>query len=413
MKQLKDLVYKHHRLIESFLSLSVINAVNMFLPFISLPYMLRVIGPTNYGIYSYVFTLIQYLILITSYGFMFSATKQISQNRDDSLTINRIFTAVFFARCLLLCISLIIFLCISPLLLDTSEKYTIFWWGIGMVIGEILMPTYLYQGMEKMRFLAIINIIPKLVFTILIFIIIKDASDYQYIILLNSLGYILAGICSMVIAYHQFGVKISLPKIVYIKKQLKESWPIFASTMGINLYRNSNILILGLMCNDAVVGIYAAAEKIIKALQSVTSPLTQALFPHMSLRLKDISISESAKLILSLSRQMFYLLFIFSICVYILSPIISDMILGAEFHQAIPLIRIMTLVVLFGGINYTMGIVGLINLNQGNQFFYYVVVGGVISLLLLIITVNTYTDYAAAYAISLAEIIVSILCYLI
>ncbi|TFU92593.1 hypothetical protein E4T81_10665 [Barnesiella sp. WM24] len=408
---LRHTLNRHKNLMESFISLSIINAVNMFLPFISLPYMLRIIGPANYGIYSYVFTLIQYLILITSYGFMFSATKQVSQNRDDNISLNNIFTSVFFSRCILLIGSLIVFAILAPLLLDTPEKLKMFWWGTGMVIGEILMPTYLYQGLEKMRFLAIVNIIPKVIFTILIFIVIKQPQDYQYIIILNSLGYIIAGICSMSIAYHQFGVKISRPCIEHIKFQLKEGFSIFASTMGMNLYRNSNILILGLLCNDSVVGIYAAAEKIIKALQSVTLPLIQSLFPHMSLQLKDKPLKEAATTILKISAKMFYILILFSAIAYLLSPLMSDIILGKDFQAAIPLIRIMTLVVLLGGINYTLGIIGLINLNKGKQFFHYVVISGVTSILVLLIFANRYTYYAAAWAMVIAELISCILCY--
>lgn len=408
---LQNKLGRHKNLIESFTSLSIINAVNMLLPFISLPYMLRIIGPTNYGIYSYVFSIIQYLILITSYGFMFSATKQISQKRGSIDDINKIFNSVFFARSLLFIIGLILFLCLSPWLLETSEKFKIFLWGTGMVIGEIMMPTYLYQGMEKMRFLTIVNIIPKLIFTVLIFVVIKKAEDYQYIIILNSLGYIIAGICSMLIAYCKFRVRISAPQINHIKYQLKEGWPIFASTIGINLYRNSNILILGLMCNDSVVGIYAAAEKIIKALQSVTSPLTQALFPHMAFHLKDKTIDESAMTILKISKQLFFVLAIFASVAYILAPLLTDVILGKEFYNATPLIRIMTLVVLFGGVNYIMGVVGLINLNQSKLFFYYVLLSGVMSAIFLLCFVNTWAYYAASWSMVIAEAMLLICCF--
>ncbi len=408
---LRHTLNRHKNLMESFISLSIINAVNMFLPFISLPYMLRIIGPANYGIYSYVFTIIQYLILITSYGFMFSATKQVSQNRDDNISLNNIFTSVFFSRGLLLIGALIVFSLLAPLLLDTPEKLKMFWWGTGMVIGEILMPTYLYQGLEKMRFLAIVNIIPKVIFTILIFIVIKQPQDYQYIIILNSLGYIIAGICSMSIAYRQFGVKISRPRIEHIKFQLKEGFSIFASTMGMNLYRNSNIVILGLLCNDSVVGIYAAAEKIIKALQSVTLPLIQALFPHMSLHLKDKPLKEAAATILKISAKIFYILILFSGIAYLFAPLMSDIILGKGFQAAVPLIRIMTLVVLFGGINYTLGIIGLINLNKSKQFFHYVVISGITSILILMIFAKSHTYYAASWAMVIAELISCLLCY--
>ena len=53
-----------------------------------------------------------------------------------------------------------------------------------------------------MRFITIVNVISKSIFTVLIFVLIKDESDFQYIILLNSFGSIAAGIVSTLIAYN-------------------------------------------------------------------------------------------------------------------------------------------------------------------------------------------------------------------
>ena len=66
---------KYKQVIENFFSLSVLNAVNIVLQLVTLPYILGVVGKANYGIYAYVFMVIQYIILFSTYGFNYSATK--------------------------------------------------------------------------------------------------------------------------------------------------------------------------------------------------------------------------------------------------------------------------------------------------------------------------------------------------
>ena len=86
--------HRHKLLIENFFSLSILNGLNVLLPLVTLPYILHVVGKANYGAYSYVYAVLQYVILFSTYGFNFSATKQISQCRDDAQAVSRIYNAV-------------------------------------------------------------------------------------------------------------------------------------------------------------------------------------------------------------------------------------------------------------------------------------------------------------------------------
>lgn len=172
--KLKEVLKSHGNLVESFLSLSTINAINTILPLISLPYMLRVIGKAYYGSYAYIYVIEDYLLLFTTFGFIYSATKEVSQCREDKETLNKIYTSVLVTKSIIFLIVLSVFLIVSPFVLHSKEEYFMFFIGLGIVISDILMPTYLYQGLERMRYLTIVNTLPKLIFTVLIFIIIKN-----------------------------------------------------------------------------------------------------------------------------------------------------------------------------------------------------------------------------------------------
>jgi len=130
-------------------------------------------------------------------------------------------------------------------------------------------------------------------FTIFDFVFISKASDYKYIIILNALGYITGGIFSTILAVKLFGIKFIMPKFKEIVFQYKEGSALFGSTIGMELYRNANIFILRFFVDDAAVGIYAAAEKVIKGVQMIISPFVQALFPHLSLEFNQHTLEDN------------------------------------------------------------------------------------------------------------------------
>lgn len=397
------------RLIENILSLSLLNGINMVIPLVTLPYLIKTIGIASYGAYSIVYAMIQYAILFSSYGFGYSTTQQIAQNRDNIDLITRTFNAVIVARISIAFIICIIMACIC-ICVYSEDYFLMFIFGTGMIIGDILNPTWLYQGMEKMRFMTIINFISKMLFTVLIFIFIREPNDLLYVTLLNSAGYIVAGIVSMIFACQFFKIKVFVPHKEDIIFQFKSGWYIFLSTISMTLYRNSNIFILGFFVSESMVGIYSGAEKVIKAVQAMTTPISNALFPYVAKSFKTANLKTKLELITKMSLWFGIILIIISIAAIIAAPIVTKILLDSIDEQATKLIITMTPVIVFGGLNYILGIVGLVNLNQQKSFFQYVMLSGIISIAMLLVFVNSLGIYSAALAMVTTEILLFIFC---
>lgn len=395
----------------NFVYLSILNALNVVLPLIILRYLMRTIGEANYGIYSYVYMILQYVIIFATYGFNFSATKQISQFRDDHARVNAIYNAVIASKLIIGIVLTVVVLLFSGFLFKDEKAPLMFLFGIGMVAGDILTPVWLFQGMEKMKYVTLVNASSKILFTVLVFVFIRKADDYVWLILLNSAGYMLAGVLSLIVARVQFGMKLRPASVESIRYQLKDGLSVFGSTFGMYLYRNANVIILKQFAPNEVVGLYAAAEKVIKGFQSIISPVAQALFPHLSLRFKQKTDMENLSLLRKISIPFAGVVLLLTVAVYIFAPTISDILCGGvEFRDCVPLIRIMTLVIFFGELNYLIGLVGLVNMNRQKQFFHAVLITGIFSVAFMLIFSGRFGAYAASAAMSLSEMLLTVIC---
>ena len=394
---------------KNFTYLSILNGLNIVLPLLVIPYLTNVIGVAHYGVYAYILVLVQNINVVTQYGFQFSATKKISQNRDDHPFLEQYCSNILCARFLVatLCIALV--LALSHWALDTSDRFFMFLTAIGMIYGDVFIPTWLFQGLERMKYMTIVNASSKILFTILIFVVVIRPEDYEYIMLLNSLGFLLAAILSMLLVRKQFKIRLPKPRMKEVFYELRESLSLCFSMIGIDLYRNMNVVVLNFFVSDAAMGVYALAERVIKAAQSFITPVSQALFPHMSLKIKQEGVGKSMVLLRRAAIFLFILTIVVALGIFFCGDFLVSLV-GKDFSEIKPLMNWMYPVLIFGCMNFLLGFVGLVNLNQQKYFFFAVFISGTISLGLLFWLARYWGIQVAAMTMSLSEVLLFLAC---
>lgn len=403
-------VRKYKRIIVNFFSLSLINGVSYIIALFLIPYLLRVLGEERYGSYLIIYVIAQYLLLVGNYGFRFSVTRLVSVHRDDKEKVNAIFNATIWARVMLSAVASAVGLLIVYLLMD-GDDVVMYLFALGMVFGDILIPSWLFQGMEQMKYLTIVNVVSKLVFALLIFVFITSPSQYKYVLLLHSMGYIASGFLSMYLAKKQFGMRLGMTTFAEIRAQLKDGWHIFVSNIGMEVYRNSNVVLLGTFVGDAAAGIYGAVEKLIKAAQTIINALPMAIYPYVSRLFYNSETTDNVSKLFRIVKWAFLLLLPITIAIGICNPIIAAYLKLPE-ETICGIVWIIAPALLFGCMNYIVGIVGLVNLDASAKFQKNIWIAGITSVTIMILTCKEYTYYAAAAAWTWAEFILFVLCVL-
>ncbi|MFU0783660.1 MAG: putative O-antigen transporter [Thermoanaerobacterium thermosaccharolyticum] len=400
------------RLITNIFSLSFLQIANYVLPLITVPYLVRVLGPNKYGLISFAQAFIQYFILLTDYGFNLSATRKISIYREDEEKVSEIFSSVFFIKICLLIISFLIMMTVITFITKFRIDYIMYIYTFGMVIGNLLFPIWFFQGMEEMNYITFLNIAWKTVFTILIFIFVKSQTDYLNVPLLNSLGYIGIGLFSLYFINKKFNVKFRRVKIKSIKEELVDGYYIFISTLATSLYTTSNSFILGLVTNNTFVGYYSAAEKIIRAIQGLNNPISQAIYPYMS----KLSINDRESSIKFVKRLIKYIgsgSLLISLGILLFARPIVFIILGKQYNESIPVMRILAMLPFVVALSNILGIQVMLNYKMEKEFSKIIISASIINVILAIILSFLYKHIGVSFSVLITEIYVTVIMYLV
>jgi len=339
-------------LVKNFLSLGVVQGLNFLLPLLVIPYLLHVLGVEIFGLLAMATAFIGYFMIVSDYGFNITATREVSVNRDSIDKLNEIFSAVMLIKIFLMFTGLLVLLLVLFLFDSLGSESTIYLLTFGMVLGQVLFPIWFFQGMEKMGYIAILNIVAKLIFLVAILIFVKEKEDAYLVPLFNSLGFIVVGIISLVYVYKEFNIRFVWQPYKVLKEYLVLGWHIFLSRLAVILYTSSNIFVLGVFTNHIVVGYFAIAYKIISALATLGDILNRVFFPYLSKKWEESKVSYY-NLFSKISKNIFLAMLFMSVIVFWWSPEIITLLSGEEIKITTELLQIMSLILIlspFGGL---------------------------------------------------------------
>lgn len=269
------------RLLENFFSLSVLKLVNAILPFVTLPYLIKVLGFQQYGAIVLALSLITYFQAVTDYGFNLSATREIAKHRHSNKQLSYIYSKTMISKIVLLIFSL---LCLCGLILCISQfraDFLIYSLMCLMLVGQTLFPEWFFRGVEQMRYITILDLIVKFGFTLGVFLLIKKPEDYWMYPLIFGLSYIFVGVSSNIFLLKKFQIKFIKINLDKIKKNLKSGFPLFVNQFVPNLFNNTTNFLVGIILGKSAAGMFGATRQVIQILTVFNSVVSTVFFPYL------------------------------------------------------------------------------------------------------------------------------------
>ncbi|MCK4081109.1 oligosaccharide flippase family protein [Acinetobacter radioresistens] len=318
-------------LVSNFGYLTILQIASYIFPLLTMPYLARVIGVDGFGKIAFAAAVMVWVQTVVDWGFNYTATRDLAQNRDNSVKVSEIFSTVLWAKLFLMIFMSLLIICLTYTIPFFSENKAILFASFLVIPGQILLSDWFFQALERMKFITIFSLISKFIFTGCIFIFIKEKEDFI-------LQPILYGMCSMIVGFfaiykivYQWKVKIIKPNFHIIKIALKNSFDVFINSLLPNLYNSFSIVLLGIWGGSIANGIYDAGRKFIGISHSFMAIFIRVFFPYLSRNIEKHSIF--AKIHLSIAA-------LGSVILFVTAPYLIKLFFNEDFYEAITVLRI-------------------------------------------------------------------------
>ena len=333
-------------IVSNFGFLMLLQVSSYMFPLITIPYLARVIGVDGFGKIAFAAAVTIWFQTISDWGFNYTATRDVARNRNDLEKISIIFSNVLWARVFLMFVSLVILVLLVVCIPYFSDNKIILFMAFLMVPGNILYPAWFFQAIEEMKYITIFNLLSKVLFTVLVFIVIKDKEDYVLQPLLTSLGFILSGFGAMYLIVWRWGFRVKAPDFPEIIKIIGSGSDVFINNISRNLYNSFSVIILGFFSGSTANGILDAGRKFVDIAQNFMTIFDRVFFPFLS---RKIDYHESfAKGVMLIST-------LGTIVLFISAPLIVSIFYTEEFSSSIPVLQVMSLSLISVALNAVYG----------------------------------------------------------
>lgn len=391
------------KIVANFSYLTLLQIGGYIFPIITYPYLARVIGVSGFGKIAFAMSLIVYITTFVDWGYNFTATRDIAQANNNLKKINDIFNIVMTGKCILTFISLII---LFGLILCVPYFYNnalILIFSFSIVIGQLIFPEWLFQGLEDMRLITILNLLSKLLFTLAIFIFIKTPDDYIYQPLLYGAGYIMSGIISIYVVQRKLKIRFRWASYSSTFLSMKKSANVFINNLMPNLYTSFSVLLLGIWGGSIPNGFLDGANKFYSIGSQFLNVLSRAFFPFLSRRIEKHNSFVYIKLSLTI---------LIAIILVVFAPYLIHTFLDSSFDNSIIPLRILAISLIFHSITNIYGTNYLIIVGREKLLRNITIIVSIFSFIIAIPSIYYFNYIGAACTITFARICLGISVYL-
>ena len=397
---------KQPSLKKNFVLNTIYQILIIVIPFISMPYISRVLGAGGVGTYSYTYSIQTYFAMFAALGTVTYGTREIARVRENEEERSRLFWEIELLTVLTSLACLILW---GIWILFNHEYrmcYVILTINIIAVIFDI---SWFYAGMEQFEYIVRQNTIFKVLGLISLFVFVKHESDlYLYIAIMAAST--LLGNMTMWLYLGRFLKKVNV-KEFNLKRHFKETLIYFVPTIATSIYSVLDKTLIGAITKDANEnGYYEQATNIVNAAKVVSFVAINGVMESRSSFLFAQGKTDRVKSMIEDSMN--YILFMGFGLIFGLVGVADEFVpwfFGPGFYKVPVLIKMLSPVIVIIGVSHCLGSQYYTPSGRRAQSAKFIITGSVINLVLNLILIPKFWSYGAVIASVIAECVITFL----
>lgn len=377
----------------------------LILPLVTTPYISRVLGAENIGIYSYTLSISAYFILFGSLGIALYGQREIAYQQKDRDKYSKTFWEIVLLRAITMLISLIIFY----FSFVNGKQYQMYYQILMLeILANCIDISWFFQGIEEFKKTVLRNTIVKIISIICIFIFVRTQDDL-YIYYLIYVASLLFGNISLWFYMPKYINKIKL-KTINIWKHLKPTISLFIPQIAIQVYTLLDRTMIGAIVLDkSEVGFYDQSQKIIKVLLTIITSLGTVMLPRIASTFANKQNNKITKYMLKSFNVVFLLALPMVFGIIAVSKSFVPVFFGEGYDKVATLMNVISPIILLIGLSNVTGTQYLLPTKRQKEFTISVICGAIVNFVINLTLIGKFGAIGASIGTVIAELVVSLM----
>lgn len=383
----------------------VLNVIKTLLsvlfPLITFPYISRILDVENLGKINFASSFVSYFILLAGLGIISYSLREGSKIKDNKEEFdnfsNEIFTLNIFS-------SIIAYLCfiLTYCTVGKLHSYTeiLMIYSINIVLTSFTLD-WLFTLFEDFAYITFRNSIIQILSIIFMFLFVKSESDVYIYVAITVIANIFNSIISFLYSRKYCNLKVVINR--KILKRIKPVLILFSTKIAITLYVNIDLTIIGFTMTNWDVGIYSVATKIYTIVKNILNAIIMVVLPRLAYYKGNDKSDDYKKLLFRLMDEEIILIIPAIFGLIFLSTNIILLISGVNYIEASPVLKILSLAIIFSSLAIVIDQGILIIFNDEKYLLKMTVISAVVNVLLNIILIPSYGIIAAAWTTLISQ----------
>ncbi|MFB0900506.1 MAG: oligosaccharide flippase family protein [Dehalococcoidia bacterium] len=403
------LVKIRHPLVSNSFYLYIAHLFDYLFLILMFPFIARKLGPVELGNVALAQTVGLFILIFMEFGFSLAATREVAKNRNNKIHLNNFIGKAFtFKLTLIPIITVLSIFSISFFPIFKLRPHYIFIVLIGAIF-QGLSPNWFFQGIEKLKLVALSKTIFRGIGFIFILLFTNNEEDGWIVLLV----YTFTSIFIFIYLFKNL-LKIS-GKIYFFKNyDLKSFWLqcrwLFLISIIPIIYQNFSAFMLSGLIEPIKLGFYFGASKIYLALNSLYGPIGQAFYPRL-IAAKKNNFRKSEKL----AFKLFWILLCFGIVfcslLFFFPQVFIIILLGEKYLGASATLQLFGIVLPLTAISHVLGRQWMIIKENEKEFSSIILFSFLISILFFVFSVDFLSIKVVPISLIIYEI--SVICMIL